>query len=403
MKNQGQLLTCQAAERYLGIPKREVTFMVGEGLLKNIRVSEKEYITAQSIARILGYDPTGVVLQPSKSARYTPLTFDAYAVKVLNKGVRRARSRTTNNYRQGAAIFSRFIGQQKIAEISETDLRAAFRKITGRYAKSSLRLIYNSVRTVFAAACKAGDIPFDPTAGWEMERSTKPRKKEPDRVYSEQEIEELLRTSKAYSTELYTMFAVLSCTGMRPGELLGMEWNAFDAEKKTVRVYQAVTREYLQIKDIRKAPRSRSVLSVPKSEYSTRELRLSDTAVEALLAWRKELKRTGSRPRARSRFIFPGRSGKFRSLSGIEALLQRYRKDCGMEHIHVTFYKFRHTMCTRLVLDRQPINVIQRILGDNSPDVITKIYTHVEQTDALRSTDGFYRALNRTAAGQQTG
>lgn len=399
MKNQGQLLTRQAAARYLGVTKREVDAMSGEGLLKSVQAGGREYITARSIAHILGCEPAGGTA-PEESGRYTALTFEAYAVKVLNSGVKRARSRTTNNYRQGAGVLAEFIGRRKIAEITEADLRAAFRRISGKYAKSSLRLICAGVRAVFAAAYKAGDIPSDPTAFWEPERSTKPRREEPDKVYSQQDVEELLRTSRAYSTELYTMFAVLACTGMRPGELLGLEWSAFDPVKKTVRVYQAVTREYAQIRDLNKAAKSRSVLSVPKSEYSTRELRLSDTAVEALCAWKKELRVSGSRARARSRFIFPGRGGKFRSLSGCEALLQRYRRDCGMERRHITFYKFRHTMCTRLVLDRQPINVIQRILGDNSPDVITKIYTHVEQADALRAADSFYRAMDQASQRQ---
>ena len=59
---------------------------------------------------------------------------------------------------------------------------------------------------------------------------------------------------------------------------------------------------------------------------------------------------------------------------------------------NVTFYKFRHTMCTRLALDRQPISIIQRVLGDNSPDVITRVYTHVNANDALRAMEDFFAA-----------
>ena len=38
-------------------------------------------------------------------------------------------------------------------------------------------------------------------------------------------------------------------------------------------------------------------------------------------------------------------------------------------------------MCTRLILSGQPISVIQRIMGDNTPDIIMKIYTHVNSED----------------------
>jgi len=68
--------------------------------------------------------------------------------------------------------------------------------------------------------------------------------------------------------------------------------------------------------------------------------------------------------------------------------LQQYRAAYDLEG--VTFYKFRHTMCTRLALDRQPVSVIQRVLGDNSPDVVTRIYTHVYAEEALRAMDDFF-------------
>ena len=64
----------------------------------------------------------------------------------------------------------------------------------------------------------------------------------------------------------------------------------------------------------------------------------------------------------------------------------------------VVFYKFRHTMCTRLILDGQPIPVIQRIMGDNTTDVIMKIYTHVNEEMALKATTGFYDNLNKKHA-----
>ena len=99
---------------------------------------------------------------------------------------------------------------------------------------------------------------------------------------------------------------------------------------------------------------------------------------------------TAGMPQARSAFIFPGQNGSFLTLSGAERRLQSYRKACGVEG--VTFYKFRHTMCTRLVLAGQPLSVIQRIMGDNSPDVITRVYTHVGADSALRAMRGYLGA-----------
>lgn len=399
MKKQGQLLTCQAAARCLGIAKKEVGAMVRDGLLRQVSVGSRGYITAQSIERVLGYDPTGVVPASGKHGKYSALSFEDYTVKLLNRGIRRARSRTIDNYRQGASVLAKYIGQQRIADITEQDLRLAMRKVAGAYTKSSLQTIYRSTKAVFSAAYAAGDIPHNPAENWENERSTKPVKREETKVYSEEDIAVILRESRGYSAELYAMLSVLACTGMRPGELLGLEWSAFDREKQTVRVYQAVTRAYGKVTEIHRAPKSRSVLSVPKSEYSTRTLHLSVQAAEALQQWQRALKADKNRARARSRYIFPGRCGKPRSLSGCETMLQKFRTARGLEDRHVTLYKFRHTVCTRLVLDRQPIAVIQRIMGDNSPDVIARVYTHVDQETALRATEELFAHLPPLADG----
>ena len=383
------LLSYQEAARCLGLTKAEVRAMVDEGLLRAVRAGGRLCITARSICHALGYDPFGEA-SPLAGGKFTSLTFGQYAVKLLNRGVRKARSRTTDNYRNGLRMAAGELGRLLIAEIDEEDLRRAFRHLSSRYANSSLRLAYTATRFVLRTAYEAGDIPNDPTRRWEMPKSSKPQRGDTGRVYSDAEIAEILRTSREYSRELYTMFAVLASTGMRPGELLALEWSGFDPRAGTLHVYQAVTREFGRIKDLDKAAKSKSVLSVPKSDYSVRTLRLSDAAAEALTVWRKTLRMNNDRARAKSRFIFPGSGGRFRSLSGAEALLQRYRKACGMPN--VTFYKFRHTMCTRLALDRQPISVIQRVLGDNSPDVITRVYTHIGADEALRAMDGYFAA-----------
>lgn len=383
------LLSYQEAARCLGLTKSDVKAMVDDGLLRSVQAGGKTCITARSISHILGYDPFGQAVMPG-SGKYTELTFEQYAVRLLNRGVRKARSRATDNYRCGLSLAAVELGRLRMTEVGEEDLRRAFRRISTHYATSTMRLAYNATRYVLHAAYQAGDIPDDPTRRWELPKSAKPRRETAERVYSEAEVEAILRTSRAYDQELYTMFSVLASTGMRPGELLGLEWASFDAQNKTLHIYQAVTREFGRIKELGKAAKSKSILSVPKSEYSVRTLRLTDAAAEALVAWRKALRKDRNRAKARSRFIFPGRKGKFRSLSGAEALLQRYRRECNMPN--VTFYKFRHTMCTRLALDRQPISIIQRVLGDNSPDVITRVYTHVNENDALRAMESFFAA-----------
>ena len=104
--------------------------------------------------------------------------------------------------------------------------------------------------------------------------------------------------------------------------------------------------------------------------------------MQALLDWREILDNSPA-PMKSSKFIFPSQEGDFKKESAVKCLMQRFVKKVGIEDMGLTLYRFRHTMCTRLILAGQPIPVIQRIMGDNTIDVIMKIYTHVTEKQAM--------------------
>ena len=183
---------------------------------------------------------------------------------------------------------------------------------------------------------------------------------------------------------------------MRPEELRALEWASFKPKNMTIDIHQAVVHVYDEVKEIGKAPKGHEEISVTKSEYSVRTLTLSNLAVKALLDWKKKLKADKNKAKANSPYIFPNREGSFKTSSGCENAVKRFRKRCGLTHLGIHFYKFRHTMCTNLILANQPIPVIQRIMGDNTTDVIMKIYTHVTGKKALIAAQGFYDDMNKT-------
>lgn len=344
---------------------------------------------------IYGGAGTTPIIPGVPQGNYTTLPFEEYAKNVLNEGIGKGTSRTMEGYRRGLVIIVPYIGKIPMASLTTQDLKKAFEKIRYKYAKSNIKRCFTVTKIILQSAFDNGDIPADIMGRMKCPSSKKPVDNNPYPTYSDEDIKTIFETSKDYNFELYAMFTVLECTGMRPGELRALEWSKFIPETKSIRINQAITTEYEEIKDILKTPKSKEVLSVTKSEYGVRTLPLSDIAVEALIEWEKRLRRSRNKLKANSTFIFPTRTGQFRSESASESLLQRYRKKYDLEDMEITYYKFRHTMCTRLILAGQPIPVIQRILGDNTPDVITKIYTHVNEQMALQSAKGFYDDMNR--------
>ena len=330
---------------------------------------------------------------------YTTLSFQDYITMKLNEGIGSGTSRTLDGYRVTLKPVVAMIGDCPMVELSKDRIKKAFKKMAYTYADSTLKKAFNAVKLLIEDAYEDGDIPLNPMRKLQRPKSQKPVEDiESFPIYSDEEIATLLRTSKQYSQELYTMFTLLECTGMRPGEMRALEWKHFDRNAKTIQILQAATVQYDDITDLNKQPKAKKVISVTKSEYGVRTLKLSDLAVSALCDWEQTLRKSRNPNTRTSPYIFPSRStGLYKTDNANQSLIQRYRNQYEEElgGIDVTWYKFRHTMCTRLILDKQPIPVVQRLLGDNTPDMVLKVYTHVSHKMAQKSAEEFYTELNK--------
>lgn len=141
-------------------------------------------------------------------------------------------------------------------------------------------------------------------------------------------------------------------------------------------------------------PKSKEIIGPTKSKYGKRKLNLTDMAVNALLEWRKELDNMPCVMKE-SKFIFPSQNGGFRSESSMMNLIHRFEKKFNIENMDVELYRFRHTFCTNLLLSGLSIPVVQHLLGDNSPDVVLKVYVHVKGYEADEVSKTFYENFNQ--------
>lgn len=328
------------------------------------------------------------------AATYTDKTFEQYAIDTLNAGVGKATSRTIDGYRESLYQVVKHIGNTKMVDIGDVQLRKMYEKLSYVYVKSSLKKSFVTTKMIFDVALSNEDIPSTPFAKLKCPTSKKIVDNEME-AYTDDEIKTILLEAKNYHNPiLYPIFAICECTGMRPGELRALEWTRFNPEEKTIAIRQAISKEYEEIERINKKTKAKEFVSITKSAFGVRTLRLSDLAVQALLDWREILDNSPA-PMKSSKFIFPSQEGDFKKESAVKCLMQRFVKKVGIEDMGLTLYRFRHTMCTRLILAGQPIPVIQRIMGDNTIDVIMKIYTHVTEKQAMAACEGYYDNLNQ--------
>lgn len=96
--------------------------------------------------------------------------------------------------------------------------------------------------------------------------------------YDKQEVQSFLKTVKQVeSIKVHTIFHVLTFTGIRRGELFGLQWKDVDFHKKTL----SVNRNLIYNED-----KKEFQLSTLKTKSSKRILGLDGTTMEVLLKWR---------------------------------------------------------------------------------------------------------------------
>ncbi|MCT4509522.1 MAG: site-specific integrase [Tepidibacter sp.] len=114
-----------------------------------------------------------------------------------------------------------------------------------------------------------------------------------------------------------------------------------------------------------------------------------------LIKWRKILDNDKNEKIRESQYILPSRDGSFMKEAALRSLIERLKKKHKLEDTSIRLYKFRNTMCNRLILAGIQIPIIQRIMVDNTQDVIMKIYTHIYRDDVKAASEKLFRKENK--------
>src|SRR5690606_11794282 len=104
-----------------------------------------------------------------------------------------------------------------------------------------------------------------------------PKGKRKVRFLVHDEVADFLRAAKGERYE--HLFALMIATGLRPGEALGLPWEAIDFDTGTLRVFQALHEEG-RGKGEKRSEKPRLRIGKLKTEASYRTLKLSGDAIE---------------------------------------------------------------------------------------------------------------------------
>lgn len=166
-------------------------------------------------------------------------------------------------------------------------------------------------------------------------------------------------------------------TGVRLGELLGLQWSDIDYDKKTITVSRQVNR----LKDYSPHAKSKTRLGIQedtKTRSSNRSISLPEQLIELLTEHKKRQtaeKRKWGKAYKDLDMIFAREDGYYIDPTTFRDHYQRKLKKAGLEH-H-TIHALRHTFATRALEAAIPIKVVSQILGHASIQITMDTYSHV--------------------------
>lgn len=261
----------------------------------------------------------------------------------------------------------------KISEALKIPFKDMFTPVNVNKPLSSKTVLHHHrlISSILSTAVEWGALFANP-----CDRTKPPRveKKEP-KYLDEVQAATLLDLLETESTEYKTMIRLLLFTGLRRGELLGLEWKDVDFDNFTLQICR--TSLYLPDKGIFE--------DETKNATSNRIIKLSQTAVNDLKAyklWQKQQRfRVGDQWNETNR-IFTTADGKPLHPDTLSRWFSKFIKVHSDKLPPITIHSLRHTNATLQIAGGVPITTVAKRLGHADTVTTSKIYAH-----AIKSAD----------------
>ncbi len=290
-----------------------------------------------------------------------------------------------NNFKR---TFGFYIGSKKLKDIKPLDVQRALNTMEQEgISNSAMREALGRLRECMEFAVGNQMITSNPCLIVEVPWTYKKAKEEIALTQEEQNA--LL--NEVEDSWYKEMFYFMCLTGVRVGELGGLQWSDIDFSKKCITIRRSLSCSYCNGK-------KREMLVSPKTVNSTRQIPFLGEMEEVLKSQKEKQKRLkaelGERWRSGEKFsdlVFTTGMGSpcsryivdkevkkvIKRIREKEAVLavQEQREPKIIRDFHP--HTLRHTFATRCFENKMEPKVVQSLLGHSSISITLNIYTHV--------------------------
>lgn len=268
-------------------------------------------------------------------------------------------------YEMADDLYARFIkgtafGRMNLSEIKTLNVQAHYGTLESRTSPTMIRKTHTFLTNVFNQAVKWDVVMKNPCKGVLLPRA----QTQEARAMS---VEEARAFIAACRTDLkYMVFEFAIETGMRPSEMLALQWADIDFENSVVTVNKAVAHG-LRGGGFEFKP--------PKTPGSRRKVEFSPELRERLLLHRE--RRQTTRRFKKYDLVFPSMRGTPMSARNLNRrLFKDAIKLAKLDPKEFSLYDLRHTAATLSIAAGADIKSLSEKLG-NSVEMLLSTYSHV--------------------------
>lgn len=275
-------------------------------------------------------------------------------------------------------LIKDYFSDIRIESISVSMMQQIVLKLSKRYTAYSLYL--SVVNRVFKFAMSLGIVQANP-----VDRIIRPKQQPPKSekiALTKEELNQFLTLAKEHARPvLYAAWHTLAYTGLRKGELLGLEWSDIDLENKVISVQHNLV-----------MVNGKYRIQSPKTRKSIRKITIDDITASVLKSWKLEQKKLFFKNGVKnSNIVFSGSSGEYLDKSHFRVSLKKFLKRYDLPAI--TVHGLRHTHASLLFEAGVEPKTISDRLGHANIQTTLDMYTHLNDNQRSDVADRLLKFL----------
>jgi integrase len=305
--------------------------------------------------------------EPKKQEAPEVPTLDAYFERFKKTLGGSVRESTRNCYENSYTnhIKSEF-GDSRLNEITRERVEEFTSSLADKkeLSKDTIRLILATLRMILSKAEDARLITNNPARKLGKFYRQAPKKHSEVEPLNHGEVQKFLEAVRKYSPKHFAIFLCAIHTGLRSGELAGLQWGDLDENGKLLTVRRGIVRGKIN----------------PTKSGKIRKVDVSDALMSALFELRRTRKESllaeGKNELPSTNWIFQNEDGGFPDMKNLkDRHFHKCLEKAGLRRIR--FHDLRHTFASLLIQNGEPLAYIKDQLGHASIKMTVDVYGHL--------------------------